>query len=56
MDAISSPLTSSSESWLGGAGMEFAVADNTSIRTEWTHYDLDSDSVDDLTAAVVFGF
>lgn len=43
-------------SWLGGAGMEFAVADNTSIRTEWTHYDLDSDSVDDLTAAVVFGF
>ena len=43
-------------SWLGGAGAEFAVADNTSIRTEWTHYDLDSDSVDDLTAAVVFGF
>ncbi len=43
-------------SWLGGAGMEFAVADNTSLRTEWTHYDLDSDSVDDVTAAIVFGF
>ncbi|MDZ4381978.1 MAG: outer membrane beta-barrel protein [Parvibaculum sp.] len=43
-------------SWLGGGGAEFAVAENTSVRTEWTHYDMDSDSVDELSAALVFGF
>ena len=43
-------------SWLGGGGVEFAVAERTSVRTEWTHYDMDSDSVDELSAALVFGF
>lgn len=42
--------------WLGGAGAEFAVARNTSIRTEWTHYNIASDSVDELSAQLVFGF
>ena len=43
-------------SWLGGAGAEFAVAENMSVRTEWTHYDMDTDDVDDLTASLVFSF
>ena len=44
-------------SWLGGAGVEFAVAQNMSLRAEWTHYDMDQfDDVDDFGAQLVFGF
>lgn len=42
--------------WLVGAGAEFAVAENLSVRTEWTHYDMRSDEVNDLSASLVFGF
>ncbi|MBX3445173.1 MAG: porin family protein [Parvibaculaceae bacterium] len=43
-------------SWLGGAGADFAVSENMSVRTEWTHYDLDSDRVNELSAQLVFSF
>lgn len=43
-------------SWLGGAGVEFAVARNMSVRTEWSHYDMDVGDVDDISAQLVFGF
>lgn len=44
-------------SWLGGAGAEFALSHNMSLRGEWTHYDMDSfDDVDDFSAQIVFAF
>ncbi|MDP1625671.1 porin family protein [Parvibaculum sp.] len=43
-------------SWLGGAGLDFSLTENMSLRTEWTHYDLDSDNVDDLSAQLIFAF
>ncbi|ABS63303.1 OmpA domain protein transmembrane region-containing protein [Parvibaculum lavamentivorans DS-1] len=43
-------------SWLAGAGVDFALSDNMSLRTEWTHYDLDSDDVDEASVQIVFGF
>lgn len=43
-------------SWLGGAGAEFAVARNWSVRTEWTHYNTRTDSVDDIGVQLIYGF
>lgn len=43
-------------SWLGGAGAEFALASNWSVRTEWTHYNTRTDSVDDIGVQLIYGF
>lgn len=42
--------------WLGGAGAEFALANNWSVRTEWTHYNTRTDSVDDIGVQLIYGF
>lgn len=49
-------INSRNTGWLAGAGVELGLRDGWSLRTEWTHYDLDPIDSDDITVQVVYGF